>query len=409
MKNYLKVLLAVALNLSVSIQPYGVFCQNPSGSTQTLKPEGNQEACALFFHLYDRYANNVKTKGEFDQWMEKSLAGRPGSRERAKRVLEHFNKIPLKQREQMLGKWADLSKLTTVPDERYRTVFAETAKQKILIQSTSSVKESNDPDLPSGKMNAKDKQSEKDENPGPSTGGKQSLPEYLDIDLESFWNDGNVERLAFRDQLQRIGLCFRGIRCKEETDYDGGTAADEIYIITTVVDANNIITDKSPRGGDYGPASYYKNFDSGDKRTGPARYVWHSANGVKQIALITIVLEKDESDIQEVVDLVNDLATLGKTGCSLMQQGFWCGMGTRFMSVGLRAFFLADLFDNTDDVIEIVVWGGDNGDNFISEREMTNYLQQQDEEWRGIPYDFRTLHNQNEGADYRVFFRFQPE
>ncbi|MEK7257121.1 MAG: hypothetical protein AAB316_20365, partial [Bacteroidota bacterium] len=66
-------------------------------------------------------------------------------------------------------------------------------------------------------------------------------------------------------------------------------------------------------------------------------------------------------------------------------------------------------FENKDDLIETVVWGGDNGDFFISEREMSNYLDQADQEWKDIMFDFRTLHDKYEGANYRVMFRFQWE
>lgn len=56
---------------------------------KTPKPMEDQEAVALFIHLYGRYAKNVTDKNEFDKLMEKALEDRQGARERAKRFMEN--------------------------------------------------------------------------------------------------------------------------------------------------------------------------------------------------------------------------------------------------------------------------------------------------------------------------------
>ncbi len=411
MKKLLKILFAALLLSAATNSTTKIAAQEPNKEPQeTLKPAKNQEAVALFLNLYDRYAKDAKNKTEFDRLMEKSLENRPGARERAKRVMETFRKIPLEQRKAMLGKWADVPGKTTISDERYQTVFDQVAMQKNEIDKMDLAIEKKDPDLPRSKMSPKDLKEAKDKKPVTDNGGKDNMESfYPDLDpLLLVWERQNHVATSNHD-LQRIGLCFRGLRCKEETDWDGGSAADEVYIVATVIDAGNITTSKLPMGGHYEANETYEDLDTGDKRGGPTRYIWHTRAGATQIALIVTVIEKDDSDMEDVINFIEDVTEFGSTLCMARGRGFWCSMGTTALTNGLE-FFLLDLpFENKDDLIETVVWGGDNGDFFISEREMSNYLDQADQEWKDIMFDFRTLHDKYEGANYRVMFRFQWE
>lgn len=308
----------------------------------------------------------------------------------------------------MLGKWADVPDKTNIPTERYETVFNQVVLKQNKVDKADFILEKNVPDLSPSEKSIKDSKKIK--------GGKNSLLEFpssLDSIL-LIWEKNNIAPVT-NASLQNIGLCYRGLRCREDTGWDGWTASDEIYIVASVIDNGNITTSKLPLGGrhDFDADDCYEDLDAGDKKKGPERYIWHSRTGARQIALVVTVIEHDYSDIDDVVSQIEDFTEMGSTFCEIRGRGFWCNIGTTIVS-SMLAFFLADIpvidgFTDMDDPIESVTWGGDNGDDYISDREMTNYLDAADQEWRDILFDFRTRHNENEGADYRVMFRFQWE
>ena len=72
------------------------------------------------------------------------------------------------------------------------------------------------------------------------------------------------------------------------------------------------------------------------------------------------------------------------------------------MSEFISAFFDFFGLGFEDDLIEQV-------ETNIGPNSMARFLDQEDREEYGISYDFRTHHNKNEGAYYKVYWRFQWE
>jgi hypothetical protein len=400
--------------------------QAPEAKKRKLVKPKDPEAMALFMHLLERYANNAADKSEMDLRLERKLAKSPGSRAAIKRLVEKFRKIPAADRQQLLGSYANISPTMKIPKQRYEASFSRAARTVRQIPKL-------DRFVPEEAIPV---------SPGPLNGGKKGLDrEPIDrlprdrsaLELEqSFWPLlGGAEMFTYAGgsgpysgdgvaaiytpftpwQAGEYRLTYTGLRCRDETFYDGGTNSDEIYIITSVLDPNDrdraAVTTKHPQGDRYRGDDYYTELDDGNVRQGPNRNVWHSnqwGGGARDLLLVVSVFEQDFGDPDETKEEVSDAIEAARELCD------GCPGWLEFVLDALD-FLVDNVFSFEDDLIERVERRIDAQDipEYVGERNNDHRLRTYEHDGRAIRYHFRTRHNANEGADYRVYFRFNQE
>lgn len=396
--------------------------QSSEAKKRKLVKPRDPEAMALFMHLLERYANNAPDKSEADLRLEQRSVKTPNSRAAIKRLVEKFRKIPAADRTQLLGSYANISPTMKLPKQRYDAAFrrvAGTARQIPKLERFTP--EEAMPTRP-GQPNTGKKGIDREPIERPSHDRSAIESERLFWPLLSgagMFTFGNGAGPNFGVgiapahaalapwQANEYRLTYTGLRCREEAFYDGGTISDEIYIITSALDPNDsdrsAVTTKHPQGGAYGEDEYYTELDDGNVRRGPNRNVWHSnqwGGGTRDLVLWASVFEQDSGNPEETKEEISDALDAAKELCD------GCPGWLVFVLDALD-FLVDNVFSFEDDLIEKVERRIDARDipAYVNERDDTHQLH----EYERISYHFRTRHNANEGADYRVYFRFNRE
>lgn len=400
--------------------------QAPEAKKRKLVKPGDPEAMALFMHLLERYANNVPDKSEVDLRLEQRLAKSPGSRAAIKRLAGKFRKIPAADRNQLLGSHANISPTMKVPKQRYDAAFRRVAGTVRQIPKLERFAPEEATPIRSGPINSGKKGIDREPIERPPHDRSAIEPE------QPFWPLlQGAEIFTFAGgpgpdfgvgiapayaalapwQANEYRLTYTGLRCREEAFYDGGTASDEIYIITSVLDPNDgnraAVTTKHPQGGAYGEDDYYTELDDGNVRQGPNRNVWHSnqwGGGARDLILMVSVFEQDFGNPEETKEEVSDAIEAAKELCD------GCP-GWLVFVIDALDFLVDNVFSFEDDLIEKVERRIDARDipAYVNERDNDHRLQRYEHDGRVISYHFRTRHNAHEGADYRGYFRFNRE
>ena len=400
--------------------------QAPEGKKRKLVKAKDPEAMALLMHLLERYANNAPDKSEMDLRIERALAKRPGSREAMKRLAAKFRKMAPADRQYLLGSHASISSATKLSKQRYQAAFDRASKVARQIPKLEQFAPEEETPARSGLQRGSKRGIDREpverrtgdrSTPPPE---QQSWPGLLAAGIFAFtggagpnYGVGTADTSsAFTPwPANEYRLTYTGLRCREETFYDGGTSDDEIYIITSVLDPNNddrdAVTMKHPRGGRYGEGDYYDELDDGNIRQGPNRNIWHSnqwGGGARDLVLWVSVFEQDHGNPEETKEEVSDAIEAAKEACD------GCPGWLVFVLDALD-FLVDNIFSFEDDLIEKVERRIDAGDipRYVNEEDNSHRLREYERDGRVIRYHFRTRHNENEGADYRAYFRFNRE
>jgi hypothetical protein len=106
------------------------------------------------------------------------------------------------------------------------------------------------------------------------------------VDVEGMLGEGPRAQPVYTIQ-------YNGLWCEDETTWDQGSWADEIYLITSAVhiaDGENIVrTEHHPVD-----ASYYEDVDSDEARIGPVAACWHGNSD--PVSLTVVASEHDQGD-----------------------------------------------------------------------------------------------------------------
>jgi len=389
-----------------------------------VKPR-DPEAMALFMHLLERYANNVPDKSDADLRLEQRLAKSPGSRAAIKRLVGKFRKIAAADRNQLLGSHANISPAMKLPKQRYDTAFrrvAGTVRQIPKLELFAPEEATPTRTGPSsGKRGFDSEPAERTPRDRSAIESGQlfwplpSAAEFFTFAGGSVPNFGvgiaNGYATSASWQNDEYRLIYTGLRCREEAFYDGGTRSDEIYIITSVLDPNDsdraAVTTKHPQGGAYREGDYYTELDDGNIRQGPNRNCWHSnqwGGGARDLILMVSVFEQDSGNPEETKEEISDAIEAARDLCDACP-------GWLVFVLDALDFLVDNVFSFEDDLIEKVERRIDARDipAYVNERDRDHRLRPYEHDGRTINYHFRTIHNAHEGADYRVYFRFNHE
>ena len=389
-----------------------------------VKPR-DTEAMALFMHLLERYANNVPDKSDADLRLEQRLAKSPGSRAAIKRLVGKFRKIPADDRNQLLGSHANISPTVKLPKQRYDAAFRRVAgalRQIPMLERFTPEEPTPTRTGTNGGKRGFDREPV-ERTPRDRSAIEPDQPFWAPPSISEIFTfaGGSVPNLGLGiapayaapapRQNDEYRLTYTGLRCREEAFYDGGTNSDEIYIITSVLDPNDsdraAVTTKHPQGGAYGEGDYYTELDDGNIRQGPNRNCWRSnqwGGGARDLILTVSVFEQDSGNPEETKEEISDALEAAKELCD------GCP-GWLVFVLDAMDFLVDNVFSFEDDLIEKVERRIDARDipAYANERDHDHRLRQYEHDDRTINYHFRTRHNAHEGADYRVYFRFNHE
>jgi hypothetical protein len=150
------------------------------------------------------------------------------------------------------------------------------------------------------------------------------------------------------DPNQQFRLTYKGLYCKDETNWDGATNSDEIYLITTVIgvddNGQNVVrTERHPL-----TTTCYSDVDRGESRVGPVAAVWQGKN--ERISLMVHCFEHDYGDPNKYKAEI-ELATRAAVTAAAAY-GF---DPTNKETLDLLERFANWLFDTEDDAIDTTV------------------------------------------------------
>jgi hypothetical protein len=404
----------VLLMIPARVQPGTVrTCQTTPQPQHKLPKPSDPEAAALLIHLIERYARNVPNKTVLDRALELKLGSTSSSRATALRLAAKFRAIPLNERRAVLGAWADLTPETSVPVSQYQTAFKRLASSAGKPPQFSTAPDDTHPIGPQPPLNEKHRKRDSTARlPGgesvrhavlrrPGTGPQDapSAPPGPEGRMDGATRSVHLAAL----QATRYRLSYEGLYCHYETASDQATSPfdDEIYILTSVIDANgsNWMT-RHPRPYDQG---WYVRLDDGDTRTGPRRYCWGGAEGqpAQELTLTVTVFERDTGDPEDAQDAMEIAWTAAGVVCEATN----VTLAACLVSVGVAVLVsaIAGIFmGGEDDLVEVQT-------RTITANQIRTW-DNTDPRMRGnIPYHFSTIHINDDGnaagADYHVYFR----
>ncbi len=399
----------------------------PSGKRKLQKPI-DPEAVGLLIHLLDRYSRDMPDKGELDRRIEQRLSRDPGSRESARRMVANFRSIPLSERRALMGRWAEIPAEERMPESRYRAAFERLAR------SVDRPRPATDADDHAGKgtnqQTPKHGRTEKTRLPMRGLLNPMGIPHGIHAtpwETPTIWNPmaSFLWYVSYSPiptpqlQLPRYILWYEGLWCHRETDADHGTDSDEIYVITTVADAEgNLTTKLHPRPYD---KQTYEDLDDGDHRVGPRSQV--SGNGTGQggrrisglpaedLVLNVTVFESDMGNPDVMKSILEVLigVCFAVALVVLINPQLWpvtAAAGIAALAFGFAEILYSNISGSEDDLVA-------SQTVTIIASQMQVYADEEPRFKKGeIPYHFSTIHkNQGnpwidgpEGADYHVYF-----
>ncbi|MEW6126079.1 MAG: hypothetical protein AB1757_03365 [Acidobacteriota bacterium] len=381
------------------------------------------QAVAMFIHLLERYANNIADKTEMDKRLEQTLTKKKFNRERVRQLMANFQSIPLAERRAAFGQYGDIPLERKFSNQEYQTAFNRLTNTDI-----SRYLQRSEPDerAPRVRSNSKHSKTEPpDSEPAPADVDKRKQqqkrkPLQRQPLNRSILNGSETPLVTYagfmaptdalmvrQDEPARYKLWYEGLRCRSDTDADNLSDADEIYIITTVVDASgNDWTTRHPRPHE---PNWYTGVDSDETRTGPRRGCWGGGNGqlAQNLTLTVHLFEKDEGDPAEVEEAIRLMWATAGAICSATAHNTIvpCIVG---LGIALVINVAINLFTGgEDDLVETKVKN-------ISADDLRRWDNEDPHRRGNIFYHFSTNHQNNNdggwtdgaaGADYQVYFR----
>jgi hypothetical protein len=358
------------------------------------------QATATIIAILARHAENPAKKTDLDRRLDRAMKRIPESRKIAAEMVQKYRSLPLAQRQRLFGSRAALSAEAVAPDRAVDAVRRISAKREAgpaLLR-----KEPTEPPLDLNRLGPKHRESEPGDDETPRRGGKprSGRPRAGSARLDgSPLPEGSRVRLVTflkPDQLE-----YTGLRCREETDWDQGTASDEYYIITAVVSTTVIgdetvpivTTVKHPSD-----RNYYTGVDTGDRKNGPIATCWDGA--AANIVLIVTVLEQDSGDNRSPERYrrwINILVLLTR-----FLQDLPGGESVVTAAPAVIRDFINPIEDlpETDDYIQARAVA-------LSSGEVSDFADAEEQMSGPTPYDFITDHN-GDGARIRIYFRITP-
>jgi hypothetical protein len=392
----------VLLTIPARVQPGTVrTCQTTTQPQRKLPKPSDPEAAALLIHLIERYARNVPNKTVLDRALELKLGTTSNSRATALRLAAKFRAIPLNERRAVLGAWADLTPETSVPVSQYQAAFKRLASSAGKPPLLPTAPDDTHPIGPQPPLNEKHRKRDSTAQLPGSAGVRHAALRRVPPEGRVDGTTGSVHLAAL--QATRYRLSYEGLYCHYETDSDQLTSPfdDEIYIITSVIDANgfNWMT-RHPRPYYQG---WYETLDDGDTRTGPRRFCWGGAEGqlAQELTLTVTVFERDTGDPEDAQDAM----AIAWTAAGVVCESTNVTLAACLISVGVAVLVSA---------VATILEGGEDDLVQVQTRTLTaNQIQtwdNTDPRMRGnIPYHFSTIHITDDGnaagADYHVYFR----
>lgn len=333
---------------------------------RTLHAPHDVQAFAALVSLMSRFARDVQDKSELDRKVERAFDGFAGGRAIAQRLVRRFEAIPMDQRASLLGAFADATR-QQILDASAREAFARLASLHLNLPSIDTT--------------------------GDTDGGAPQRPEpQLEPTGPGPMRRSGGARVAPRPSQ----LFYRGIFCREESDFDRFTDSDEIFVVTNVVyqkdGENKVNTVKHPFG-----YAEYEDVDSSEWRRGPTALCWSGDR--EPFSLAVHLFESDDQNPQEYADEIKALATLSLAalGAAVPEAAPLAGNdGVKSALTTLIEFLLGS---GADLIGEAYV--------DLSRAQIATYEARHARIGHpsGIPYHFRTRHV-GDGAFYLAYFTF---
>jgi len=312
----------------------------------------NPESVGLVFNLMARYADG-KSENEFDRAVGAALGNDPTVKQTVRQLVEAVRKKPEVMR--LLPKEVSENPTHLFQVDNYQTAF-----RKLHV---------------SFKTRNRDNNGNADE--------RDDHPPHLEARSGANTPD--------------IRIFYRGLKCVTETS--DGSASDEPYLITSVVDSNwHVHTVKHPFSEES-----YTDVDAGEKRVGPEIAIY---NGKAQdLTLIGVMMEHDFGDPNHFRGAIDSAV---KTAAAALK------IGTGISIPGVITDLLADIinlfFGAEDDTIgsayrtcekaNLIAWSKAP----LKTKEKETFFGKEMEMPAAMGYHFRTWHNGDGGA-YRAYYR----
>ncbi len=399
----------------------------PGGKRRLQKPS-DPEAVGLLIHLLDRYSRDMPDKGELDRRIEQRLSREAGSRESARRMVANFRSIPLSERRALMGRWAEIPAEERISESQYRAAFERLAR---LVGRPKPATAADDHAVSgTNQQTPKHGRTENTRRPARGLLNPGEIPRGIDgapWDTRAAW-DPTVSILrpasywlvpGGQAQYPRYILWYEGLWCHRETDADHGTDSDEIYVITTVADAEgNLTTKLHPRPYD---KETYEELDDGDHRTGPRSQVSGNGTGpggrrisglpAQDLVLNVTLFESDMGNPDVVKTTLEVLigVCLAVAVVCLGNPQVWPVSSVAVLAAitfGFAEILYSNLSGSEDDLVSSQTLT-------ITASQMQVYADEEPRFKKGeIPYHFSTIHKNEgnawfdgpEGADYHAYF-----
>lgn len=343
-------------------------------------------------HLLNRYAQNAPDKTEADRALEKALAQLPNARDLARQLVTNFQKIPIADRRAAYG---DLAEPTTnsVTTDRMRSVFTRLAGLKLPRNRVPMQLE-----IPGEPVNLQKKL---------KRGGipEKARPGGASEKDSGPWEARFGPTLPPQPAEEPLQLRFMGVYCREETDWDQSSAADEVYVITDVIDVETreILTLKHPHTSR--PSDTYVGVDSGEVRNGPVISMWNGRP--RDLTLVTTVLEQDFGDPEHFKDEIDVIVRAGVATVAFFGPPGWIVAGLAELLAPLVTELINDLLDTDDDLIQQAFYYLPAADITRFTHTGTTRTLSRGSRTHVPEYHFYTRHR-GDGADYYVMYSIYP-
>ena len=219
------------------------------------------EIASLALTLLARFATDAPDKTPLDLELARGLAGMPAGQAVAAKMVQNFGSIPVQKRREVFGDRAEVAYDRGAIDARLSGPPRSSNFHTLRVIAGRAT-------IPTGLRTAAT-----DANTAP-------------VPPEIF--------VTTVDPDQQFRLTYKGLYCKEETNWDGATNSDEIYLITTVIgvddNGQNVVrTERHPL-----TTTCYSDVDTGESRVGPVAAVWQGKN--EPISLMVHCFEHDYGD-----------------------------------------------------------------------------------------------------------------
>ena len=312
----------------------------------------NPESVGLVFNLMARYAEG-KSENEFDKAVAAALGNDPAVKQTVRQIVEAMRKKPEVMR--ILPKEVGENPTHLFQAVKYQTAFR--------------------------KLNVSFKSENRDNDGNPHE--RVDPPPHLEVRHGTSAPD--------------IRIFYRGLKCITETS--DGSASDEPYLITSVVDSNsNVHTVKHPFGEES-----YTDVDAGEKRVGPEVAIY---NGKAQdLTIIGVMMEHDFGDPNHFRGAIDSAV---KAAAAAFKVG--TGISIPEAVTDLFADVINLFFGSEDDIIgqaskfcekaNLIAWSKAP----LKTKEKETLYGKEIDMPAAMGYHFRTWHNGDGGA-YRAYYQ----